>query len=621
MKIIKTAIAFIFLILTSLIAVASVQASGCVLGSGGNPGCGNVVSWGSSNIKAEVLEAAENNPGNAYMAWCPYTGSDPEVRAVKDECDCPDLDPEPGTCLTSTCNACGNWVSECKEARPVCIDECNYGDSKCIRNDLIVCEDFDNDGCTEWGFEENCYFKHKSKTYLICENEDSVEYQNVEEGFCNDAPGHYDYCDSYLYTEKLREEDCGATTCDSDEYCKNNDVYASEECIDRGCEESTGYCYEERSEDDYKVEDCGESSSEEYCDGENIILEEHTALCIKQDKTAFCEVDTDITLIDECGPDTCTEFTYMNPYELEYVVDEESCVEIDYPFCALDDELYDFCLTDELLEQAYCKGQDYAYEEFNCAELTGCYEFNTTYCAYCPNQDGSCTRKDCEKIGQEYREYSCGSGVCTYEVNAIDIDNDKIDDRCDECIDVDRDGICDDEDNCPYIKNPGQVDTDNDGQGNACDNDIDNDGYPGSIDCDDWNPDIHPNAVEIKNNGRDDDCNPDTQDKGVYSPKQALYVDLKYDEKEIMPGESFRIIVGISNNHVENLEEMQVTVSMPGFQEKRTQKIARLKSGETETIVFELVMPYDIKEGYEQLRVSVSNDYYKRIIYREVLIS
>jgi hypothetical protein len=229
----------------------------------------------------------------AYMAWCPSTGSNPEVRAVKAECDCPDLNPRPVECLTSTCAACGNWVSKCKKSEPTCVDECNYGDSKCIRNDLIVCEDFDGDGCTEWGFEENCFYRHKSKSYLICEDEDSIEYQNIEEGFCNDLPGYNDYCDEYSYTEKLKEIGCGIPITETEEYCKNNDVYASETTIDRGCEESTGYCYEERSDDDYKVEDCGKSSSEEYCDGENIVLEENTGLCIEQGKTAYCDTDTE----------------------------------------------------------------------------------------------------------------------------------------------------------------------------------------------------------------------------------------------------------------------------------------------------------------------------------------
>lgn len=620
MKIIKTAMVFIFILITSLLSVMAVQATGCVLGYGGAPGCGNVVSWGSSNIQAEVLKAAENNPGMAYMAWCPYTGADPEVRAVKTECLCPDLKPAPGQCLSSTCGACGNYVSECNDA-PTCVDQCNKGDTKCIRNDLIVCEDTNGDGCTEWAFEENCYFKHSSKSYLICEYEDSVEYQNIEEGFCNDVSGYNDYCDDFVYTKKLGETDCGVDSCESEEYCYHNDVYATEECVERGCDESTGYCYEEDSDDNYKIEDCGDYSSQEYCDGENIVFEEKIGTCVEQGKTAYCDTEDNKEIITECGPDTCTEFTEMDIYVREYVEDEESCVEIEYPFCALDEPFYDFCVPNtDLLRQAYCDGQDSAYEEFDCAELSGCYDYNSTYCVYCPNSDGSCTRKDCERPRQEFREYTCGDGACAYTTNMIDIDNDKTDDRCDDCIDQDKDGICDDEDNCIFVKNPTQVDTDNDGYGNACDTDRDNDGYTEDVDCDDWNDEVHPYAEEIKNNGRDDDCNPNTLDKGVYTPRQALYVDLKYDETLIVPGEEFKVLFDISNNYGKRLEDLHVIVSIPGLVETRTQKIAELKSGETVTKEFELDIPNNLNRDFEQLRVSVSNDEYKRIIYRELLM-
>ncbi len=78
------------------------------------------------------------------------------------------------------------------------------------------------------------------------------------------------------------------------------------------------------------------------------------------------------------------------------------------------------------------------------------------------------------------------------------------------CIDSDDDGVCDFEDNCPHVHNPGQNDSDGDQVGDACDNcsdvlntdqaDSDNDGV-GDV-CDDC-----PHKAEETCNGIDDDCN------------------------------------------------------------------------------------------------------------------
>ena len=155
-------------ILLSLIYIKEVDAfTGCTLGTGGQPGCINVANWGSTNINQVVKNAAKANPGTTYMAWCAYTGATPKAGSVRAACDCPDLNPAPGTCQTDYCGACGNPVTKCAPGTPpppppTCTDECVTGQKMCSGNNLLVCGNFDNDKCTEWGIKKDCSSIYKT---------------------------------------------------------------------------------------------------------------------------------------------------------------------------------------------------------------------------------------------------------------------------------------------------------------------------------------------------------------------------------------------------------------------------------------------------------------------------
>ncbi len=621
----RSSILFALMIFILFFNANSVSAfEGCKIDySVGNSACYGVSDWGSTDINHLVKKAAKNNPGTTYMGWCPYDGAKPYATNVVAACGCPSLPkPAPGDFSSGTCSACGNPVYRYNSA-PTCEDECYLGQTKCRPgDDLWVCGDFDSDPCFEWGFDKSCDFSHESESYFVCENEDSVEYKEVGEGFCNDQPGYNDYCDSTEDTIRVDETDCGYTTCEDEEFCQNNDVYSTIECVERGCRESTGICYEQETSFTEKEQECGEDTqTEDYCEGENVVYEIVDRGCTESNGHASCFEDPDKIIVDECGPDTCTPYTEMDPYTQEYVYDEESCIENGYAYCSPnDEEVHDMCITSDILWQAYCNGQDSAFQEFNCGQKTGCYEFQVEQCFYCEDNYGNCYEKNCTVTGEKYRTYSCSSGACQYEEKElVDEDMDfKDDEYCDDCIDVDRDGICDDVDNCPGVKNSNQIDTDKDGLGNMCDKDRDNDGYSENVDCDDWNPNINPGMKEIPNNNIDDDCNPDTPDFVVNTAKEALYVDIQMTEEYLKAGEDAVIMVTVRNMASKDMDNVQLTVSIPRYQIYQRKLLYEVESGEIVSRIFEIRLPENLKTDYEYLRVSVSSNQYKRIIYREI---
>ena len=483
-------------------------------------------------------------------------------------------------CVTSA-EYDGNEVCDTEETFyqcPLCEDECDFGEYQCILDASYICGyDDDGDTCTDWLHVEDCDYYHEDEDVYYCLDDNNLQGSKY-----------------------IEWEECNIPTGQCEDHDRTEIIY-----------------------DEY----CGENFENNYCDGQFNTFEWGTAECVELSSvTAECVTDGD-KVTEDCGPDQCITDTNMDPEVLETADDDEGCEVInEFPTCNLpESEPQDFCHDDgnpetDILMQVYCPDEDHDFEPFDCNDLDGCFEFTYTKCVNCWNPyDARCDGDYCDLTGLEFRDYQCGAGECHFVPSEfVDIDSDMLDDRCDDCIDVDRDGACDDVDNCIDVNNPTQVDTDNDGMGNACDQDRDNDGYSSSVDCNDWNADVHPNAEEIKNNGRDDDCNPNTADKGAYTPKQALQIDVTYDEMQIKPGDEMDIIVTVQNNDIKDLEDLRLMVTVAGFQERSAKIVRDLKSGKTASRYFSLRMPEAFSDDFEELKISVSNDDYKRTIYREL---
>lgn len=73
-----------------------------------NAACSRITNTGGANLSAIVANAARNNPGRQFMAWCDLnTGQVIATEAHFSECGCPTLTTNGGM-VTGTCGVCDN---------------------------------------------------------------------------------------------------------------------------------------------------------------------------------------------------------------------------------------------------------------------------------------------------------------------------------------------------------------------------------------------------------------------------------------------------------------------------------------------------------------------------------
>ncbi len=373
-------------------------------------------------------------------------------------------------------------------------------------------------------------------------------------------------------------------------YCGDSVTQYGEEDCDDGNDNNNDYC-----RNDCSLPVCGDGYQNpgEACDdGNNNSNDGCNALCV-------LEVCGDGIVQDGIG-EVCEYDSQCDDgnYKTQDVCGESTCgcsnVQICEDECAPGED--DICAEAGVIVLS-CKNSfdsDPCYEwgkKEDCSVRDSCVvrELETPYCTECPGNNCGTVCYETETL---YGTWSCGEGAeCQYTLaqDFVDADDDKKDDRCDDCVDMDYDGICDHEDTCKGIYNPTNVDSDNDGFGNACDEDRDNDGYPAGNDCNDWDPKINPGASEKEGDGKDNDCDPLTLDKPEKIRSEDLIMTTRIlNEDTAMKEGQLALAVYVKNTGDIKAKDVKITATIMDEFITDQMAISSIGIGKTERVLFYL---------------------------------
>ncbi|MBT4858562.1 DUF4215 domain-containing protein [archaeon] len=531
--------------------------------------CGDSITNG-----LEECDDGNNDDGDGCDASCYDEICGNNILQFGEQCDDGNNDDEDGCSSQCVIESCGDTIVQLGLG-----EECDDGQGDNTDSCLDTCMDAECGDTFVWDGQEEC---DDGNTIDLdgCDASCVIEYcgdgiiNNVneicDEGIDNGEPLH---CDA----------ECGGITLP---VCGNSYLEEGEECDDSNVENNDG---------------CNSVCVLEIC-GDGIV----------QDGIGEeCEYDNQCNDQDYHTADYCVECGCENP-----IICEDECLPTSEDICSEDSDSILECRNDFDSDPCYEYGPKY-----DCTNNEACtvIDLDEAYCGSCQTNCGG----KCYYTQTIYGEWSCGEGDCLYTpvIEFIDIDNDYIDDRCDDCIDLDKDGICDHEDTCPDVYNPTNVDTDGDGVGNACDYDRDNDGYDASVDCHDWDKDINPGMKEIKGDGKDNDCDPLTSDKEIKIRSQDLLLGTKImNEDTAIDDRELRVAVYVKNKGSKTAKNIKLKATLLDEYVSDETIMPTLKAGKTSRVILNIPLYGGVMPDEYYLRTTLSVETVKKAKYSQVLL-
>jgi PKD repeat protein len=565
------------------------------------------------------VESICDGNGNIVNETCDDYTNMPEGLVI-DEVDCDYLDTE---CrdyhdVTAECDGEGNLIGgECDDYTnaPACTVcgylECDHLDTEC-RNYHDVEAHCDNDGNCIMPTECNVYVD-KPYGYVVdnidCDHLDTEcrDYHDVE-SIC-DGNGNIvnETCDDYTNMPEglvIDEVDCDYLDTECRDYhdvtaeCDGEGNLIGGECNNYenmpystpcGCGSTTYYsCYD----GDYLGSDIYYTVEGEHCDG--------------QGECVFYENGWQVY-------EECTEFEYCNGPE-GYTTNENdySCVGVPFPPVAIleadktsgmvdlevnfdgsdsydvDGEIVEYCYNVEGID--ICSASPYYNHIFT---TEGCY--NVTLTVY--DNDGL---SDSDSIE-----------ICAYPDQEVDIDIDAYFDGCAVPLSV-RFVANVNSGNAPFTYlwdfDDGSISTESIVQ-HEFDEVKD---YKVTLTVWDYDGDMAQESVVIQTcSGKDE-----------YRSKELISLNRLsiLNDDHLEPGDELEALISFENIAGYELEDLKLTIGIPAFAEWRIYNIGDLRSGKEVSKFIQLLIPEDAKAGYYDLRVSISNDDFRRTKFREFVV-